>query len=59
MKKCPACDKLAHLQRVSLKREDVKLCKECAEPCPCRGGFRANCTCDAEYQSYRAKRLGL
>lgn len=33
------------------------LCEECREPCTCKGGYAANCTCDLEYETARDRRF--
>jgi len=62
--RCAACGKESDDLRHPPRRRygpgsDDLLCEECLEPCNCKGGFRANCTCDYEYEQYRDRKLGL
>lgn len=62
MKFCKACgketDELYYPPATKWGQSDDLLCKECLEPCSCKGGFRANCTCDTQYDQERDKHLG-
>ncbi len=64
--KCEACGRESEELRQPprkmhscFRQTEPLLCEECIEPCMCKGGFRANCTCDYEYEQERERRWGL
>lgn len=60
---CEACGaenvELREAPRTHYSQREAYLCEECLQPCCCKGGFRANCTCDAQYDQERDRRFGL
>jgi hypothetical protein len=60
---CEACGtkdvKLSEAPRTHWSQREVYLCEECLQPCYCKGGFRANCTCDIQYEIERDKGFDL